>query len=286
MANIVHISGNSMRKIGKMFAPTIITDKALADVREVFHRWEFWVRLGAVEVRRRYRRTYVGPFWVSISMAIFIAATGIVYSLLFQQEIKQYIPFLASGMIAWTPISSIMTESCVTFVSAEGILKQIPLPYTVLIAASIWRNLIVFFHNFIIYCLVVLLFDVPVNANTLLIVFGILSYAINGMWIALLIAIVCARYRDIQPLLVSALQILMFVTPIFWPASMLEKNLLGKICVWVNPFYHLTQVIRAPLLGECPQWFVYVSVTLLAVFGWLFTLVLFSKVRQRIIYWL
>jgi lipopolysaccharide transport system permease protein len=262
------------------------TQVALRDLEEGVKKWELWGRMGVDDMRRRYRRTFFGPFWHSLSMAIFVITSGILFSTLWKMKISEYLPFLCSGMIAWLPISAIMTESCTAFSSASGILTQVRLPYSMFVISVVWRNLLLFSHHFVVYVILVIIFSVPVNANSCLLLVGLASLVINGLWMGLVIALLATRYRDIQPVMTSFLQIIMFITPVFWPPSLLQHRALGLMFVKLNPFYYFIQSIRMPLLGQRPEWFVLVGIIVTAVLGWSFALFLFSRYRSRITYWL
>jgi len=259
---------------------------ALRDLKEGAQKWELWGRMGIDDMRRRYRRTFIGPFWHSLSMAIFVTSSGILFSALWKMNIKEYLPFFCSGISAWLSISAIMTESCTAFSSASPILTQVRLPYSLFVIAVVWRNLLLFSHNFVVYAIMVIIFHVPVNANSCLLLVGLASLVINGVWMGLVIALLSTRYRDIQPVMTSFLQIIMFITPVFWPPSLLQNRALGLMFVKLNPFYHFIQSIRVPLLGQRPEWFVYVGIVISSVLGWSLAMYLFSRYRRRVTYWL
>ena len=258
--------------------------EALTDIAESIGHWRLWGRLGFMEIRRRYRRTVLGPFWTTLSMAILIGMMGFLFATLWKMDIKEYLPYLATGFIAWLPVAAIIAESCSVFVSAESTLKQIRLPLTLFVFIVVWRNMIVMGHHFLIYFVIVLIFPVPVNWNTLLVVPGLLLLWINGIWIGLMVGAVGARFRDVQPLVASMLQVLLFITPIFWPPEQL-----GRRAVYIvdpNLLYHIINVIRAPLLGTAPEplsWYVVLGMT---VVGWTTTLLMFDRIRRRLPYWL
>jgi ABC-type polysaccharide/polyol phosphate export permease len=115
---------------------------------------EIWGRLGWKETKRRYRRTIFGPFWSTLSLAIFVVALGLVWSNLWNQDPKTYLPFLTSGMLCWVLFSTICSESCAGIVGYESLLKQLRISYTLLACATVWRNVIVFFHNISIYVVI------------------------------------------------------------------------------------------------------------------------------------
>lgn len=263
----------------------MIQSEALSDIAESIRRWRLWGREGVMEVRRRYRRTVLGPFWASLSMALLVGSMGVLFATLWKMDVSDYLPYLMTGFLAWLPTAAIIIESCSAFIEAQAILTQMRLPLTLFIFRVVWRNLIVFGHHLVVYLVIVLLFDVPVNWNTLLVLPGLLFFCVNGIWIGLLIGALATRYRDVKQLVSSLLQILLFITPIFWPAD----QLVGKrafVFVDVNVFYHLVSVIRDPLLGKQPaalSWYVAAAV---AVLGWTLMLILFGRIRRRLPYWL
>src|SRR4051794_16158055 len=84
---------------------------AVSDVVEGFGRWHLWVHMGWAEVRRRYRRTVLGPFWATLSVAIFIFGFGVVGAALWHTPIGKYLPFLCTGYLAWVLFSTLVIES-------------------------------------------------------------------------------------------------------------------------------------------------------------------------------
>jgi lipopolysaccharide transport system permease protein len=110
-----------------------------------------------------------------------------------------------------------------------------------------------------------------------------LLYA-NILWIALLLAVVTARYRDIQPLVGSILQVGMFVTPILWERQRLSGPL--SVLVDYNPLYHCIEIVRAPLMGRAPELWTWIVLIVGAIAGWSVALYLFSRFRRRLPYWL
>ncbi|MEW6248477.1 MAG: ABC transporter permease [Nitrospirota bacterium] len=259
-------------------------DKAFTDVIQGLLNWRMWVRLGWQENKRRYRRTVLGPFWTTLSVGVFIVTLGFVWSQLWKQDPKVYLPFLASGMVVWALVGTVITEGCQVFIAAENLIKSLKINYTVLACAVMWRNVVVLAHNVVIFVLVAIYGDVSLNWQTLLALPGLLLVAMNGIWMCLLLGLLCSRFRDIQQVITTMLQVAMFVTPIFWSADQLGARF--KSVVDFNLLYHLVDVVRAPLLGHAPSSRTYLSVMAAAFLGWSLTIVVFSRFRRRIPYWL
>jgi ABC-type polysaccharide/polyol phosphate export permease len=245
--------------------------------------WPMWGRLGWADVRRRYRRTAIGPFWTSLSLSVFVLALGIVWAALWQQPLRTFLPFLCAGLVVWTFVSTTIAESCSVFVAQESLIKQIRFDYSMLASAMVWRNLIVFFHNLLVYVLVAVIFQPPLSLETLLFIPGLALVAVNLMWIVILTGLLTARFRDIQQLVGMFLQISLFVTPVFWSPEQLGNH---PMLVQANILFHLVDVVRTPLLGHAPALLSYIVIILLAIVGWVATFDVYSRFRRRLPYWL
>jgi homopolymeric O-antigen transport system permease protein len=246
---------------------------------------DLWGRLGWLDVKRRYRRTLIGPFWTSISLAFYVMAVGIVGAGLWNQNIREYLPFLVSGMATWLMVSQIISESCSLLISGYALFRNVSFEYSILAYALVWRNLIVFFHNLVVYVVIVgLLKPELIGFTVLAAVPGVIAVIINGIWISLLCGMFCLRFRDVTPFITTILQISMLITPIFWPPDSLGGTS-RLVFVEMNPLYHMINVVRAPLLGTLPELTSYVVVALITLAGWILTYGVFRQFRRRIAYW-
>lgn len=235
-------------------------------------------------MKRRYRRTVLGPFWATLSLGIFIGAISFVWAPLFGTKLDVYLPFFASGMVAWTLTSSIVAESCSTFAAGEGLIKQLNFPFSILVFVTVWRNLIVFLHHLVILGLIYLVYPPATWGGFLLVPLGLLIVAIHGVSLGALIGILCTRYRDVSPLVGNLMQVLLFVTPIFWSADQLGRR--GEFYIEFNYLYHLVRVVREPLRGGFPGFSSYAITISGGLISCLLVFELYARFRRRIVYWL
>jgi len=257
----------------------------LLDIQQAIRNREMWMRLGWSDVKAKYRRTFLGPLWNTLSLGVVILAMSVVMARLFNADLKQFLPYLTAGMVTWTMMSAMFNEGGQVFIASESLIKALRFPLTTLICSLVWRNLILFGHNLGIYALVALFTGIPVTWATLLALPGLFLVAVNAMWVAIVLGILGARFRDIPPVVSAALQIVVFVTPIFWHPEQI-KGKLGFVLIDLNVFYHFIEIVRRPLLGTAPSymsWLFALGVTLL---GWTFTMELYSRFRRRIPFWL
>lgn len=258
---------------------------ALRDVLEAFECWRIWGTFGWQDIRQRYRRSVLGPFWLTISTAILIATMGFVFANLFGRPLQDYFPNLAVGLIFWTFIRQVVENGTDVFTSQERVIKQVNLPLTTHVLRMIWRNLIMLGHNAVIIIGIWLWFGVWPGLSALQVVPGIILLILNGIWVAWLAAIICTRFRDVVPIITSIMQILFYFTPILWLPEMMIERGVGFV-VDYNPMAHLLALVRAPLLGQAVpllSWSVGIG---LLVAGVPLTWYAMARLRHRIAYWL
>ena len=257
--------------------------RALADLVEGVARWRLWFRLGWNDIAQRYRRSVLGPFWLTASMAIMVVTLGVVYAELFNQPIDDFLPFFCVGLLVWNLIASYLTEGGSLFTGSESYIKQIRLPFSLYVYRSSWAKLIIFAHNFVIYIGVLIYFHMWPGAACLLAVPGLMLVVLNGTLANLTIGIISARFRDVPQVINSIVQILFFITPIFWKPGSLKGH---AYITDFNPLYHLVEVVRAPLLGNLPSATNYLAVLLLTLINIAIAGVFFTRFRSRIAYWI
>src|SRR3990167_3970079 len=203
--------------------------------------WRVWMLLAYQDIQLRYRRSVLGPFWITMSMAITVYSMGYLYAHLFHQELANYYPFLVTGMLTWTFISSIITEVTDGFIASEGMIKQIKLPYSLYMHRIVTRNLLIFFHNLAVMIPIVIIFHETskVNWYTLLLIPGLLIIYVNTISYGLIICMIGSRYRDINQVVKSLLQVIFFLTPIMWTPDVLGPD--KQYIVYLNPLYALIE---------------------------------------------
>lgn len=256
---------------------------ALGDLVRGVHLWRLAFALGWLDIRLRYRGSMLGPFWLTISTGVMVAALGVLYSTLFKMELRDYLPFLALSQVLWGFLAALVSEACSTFTEAEGIIRSVRMPFFLFSARTLIRNVIALAHNIVVIIVVFAVFSVWPGWGGLLAIPALLVWIVDGLALTLLLGTFCARFRDIQPIVNSVMQIAFFVTPVIWKPEQLGS---GVATLPWNPFYDLLEIVRGPLLGTGVSdmtWLgaVVYSVAMCSV-SWAF----FVRARGRVTFWI
>ena len=255
---------------------------AVKDLVEGLGRWELWSTLGWHDIRQRYQRSTVGPFWLTLSMGAMIGGLAYLYGGVFGNSVVAYLPYVAVGMIVFTFVTSMANDAAMAFITSASVIVQIKAPLSVYIYQIIWRNILMLAHNSVIYLVVIAFIPVTLGWNTLLFIPGLFLLIGMGIWTGLILAPLCARFRDVPPIISSIMQIAFFMTPIFWTPGSLPNR---EHFIYLNPFYYLVEVVRMPLLGESPPLSIWLTVVVFNCVAATIAIVFFARCRARIAYW-
>ena len=256
---------------------------AFRDLSNSFQRLGLAWSLATHDVGSRYRGSILGPFWITLSMGLMVLGIGVLYASLFDLPLNEFLPYVALGIVFFGVLTGTIDEGCETFVLASGMLSQTSLPMFTFVWRTVFRNLINLSHHLVIVVGMLIFYGTWRESDPLLAVAGILLMLVNAGWMSMLAGIASARFRDIPPVVQSVMQFAMFMTPVFWLPDRFGKH--QAFLDW-NPFYHLLQAVRAPLLGEAVPPLTYTVLVVMIVLGWAITFGIFARTRRRIVHYL
>jgi lipopolysaccharide transport system permease protein len=263
---------------------------AAFDLRAAWADWwagtrhvSLWGTLAWYDTVLRYRRSMLGPLWITLSMGILLLGMGPLYAVLFGVPLARFYPHLALGVIFWHFFVGAITDGCWVFINAAPYLKQAEFSLATFAWRSLARQVIQLAHHIVLFVPVAIWAGVGWSPRQLLVVPGLLIVLVNLHALAIVLGILTARYRDIAPIVTASLQFLMFLTPVFW----LPESLHGRArFVLANPLAQLLDIVRLPLLGSLPAagtwWFLAVWTTLVVVAAG----ALYTALRRRVVYWI
>lgn len=255
-----------------------------ADIGQSFGLWRSWLLLARQAIQASYRRTVLGPFWISIQQLAFIFGIGFLYSELFKVRASDLLPVLGYGMLAWGLISGLVTQASNLFVGSAQEISSSTLPLTFYALRSLATSLLSFLHSAAVMVIVPILYgSKPTLLAAVLTPLAMLLILINGLSVLLWLGVIGARYRDLSAAISMSIPLFIFLTPVFWDPEQLPGR---HWAVVINPFAWPIQSFRDPLVGNAPDvllWMLFVGAT---VVNAAVALVAFSAARTRLHYWL
>lgn len=255
---------------------------ALNDLKQSIASWRLWTLLGWLEVRQRYARSRLGPFWLTVSMGVLVGSIGVVYGTLFGQKMSDYLPFLAISLVMWGTLSQIVTEGSTAYISSSHYIRQAATPKLIFMLQVLWRNLVILAHNFLIIVALLLIFGAKSWETLPVFIPALVLYMGNALWMAMVAGLLSARFRDLPQMIAALMQIAFYVTPVIYRPTALNR--FSFIVEW-NPLAYLIELVRAPLVGQMPSATTWAVTIAMCVLGWLVALALTGRFLKRIPYW-
>ena len=257
---------------------------AWADLRDGLALWRLALALGWLDIKLRYRGSALGPLWLTLSSAVMVGSMGFIYGMLFGIVLRDYLPFLAVSVILWQAgIGGLTSDACNSFLGADQTIRSMRMPFTVQVLRTVVSNVIVLGHNVVVPLVVFAIFGAWPGMHALLSLPGLALWLLDGAAACYLLGSICARFRDVPPIVGSLMQIAYYITPVIWKPSQL-----GARGWWLplNPFDSLLEVVRAPLLSVTPSALIWGSALGYSALLWLASWLVFVRARPRIAFWI
>ena len=255
----------------------------LADLGAAWKRRQLAIYFAWSETLARYRRSTLGPIWLVLGTAVGVGGMGFIWSILLQQDMESFIPSITVGLVVWQFIAGVVTDSPGLFVRNATMLVNIRLPVYLITFQAFGRHFINLCHNLVVVLVVFLIFPHYNSPASFAALPGLLIVSINLVAIMQLLGILGARFRDLEPLVLSFFPILFFLSPVLYRPGQLGP---AEGVMAFNPITHYIRVIRDPLLGVIPSAESYVTVLILTAVTVLASLWLTGSRAHRLPYWM
>jgi ABC-type polysaccharide/polyol phosphate export permease len=268
-----------------MQSAKVLFSDAVADIEGALRQFHNCFFLALAEVRLRYRRTLLGPLWISLTTALFIFFISYLHSGFIVTNFRDYLLRLALGWIMWNFIYDSVIQGAQTFQRAADLISNTMTAKFVFVLKTVLANLIMFAHSLLIAIPVYVVAGLPFSYATWLVIPALILIILSAVWSAVIFGILAARYRDFYPSLRVIMRGLFFVTPILWSPNLLPAHSPRRLIVDLNPLAHYIAIWRQPMLGEYPDrlsWLVTGGCTLV---GLVLAFVAFARYRRSIVFW-
>jgi len=208
--------------------------------------------LGWQDVRDTYQRSTLGPLWITLGLGVQVASIGLIFGFLFEADSSRFFPFLAVSLVLWNFLVTTTNDSTEAYLKSQQIIKQIRVPGFFPVLRVLSKNVIIFAHNLVIVVAIGVIFEISPNWSLLLFIPGFVVVCGIVFSVSMVLAILSARFRDVPPIISSVLMVSFYLTPIIWMPETLPETI-QDIVLTYNPFYHLMELMRGPILGDSPS---------------------------------
>ena len=255
--------------------------EGLKDLWNGTRRYHLWRALAAEDVRHAYRQTIFGAIWAVASFLVMAITILFVFS--GGAPTREYAGFVATGLLAWNFISSIVTEGGTVFIAAEGYIKGVTLPISTYVFRAISRITLQTLYASAGAAAIVLWAGLPSSPAALAALPALVLYVLTAVPVQIILGLLCTYVRDFQYLIDNFMRPMFFITPIFWiaPAGSYQE-----IAARYNPFTHYIDIFRGPIVYDVIPWKTWVVCLAMTAVLWLIAAIAFARYRRRIVFWI
>ena len=198
--------------------------------------------LVARDIKVRYRRSVLGVLWTVLNPILMMIVMTIVFSTLFRFDIENYPIYFFCGNLLFSFMTNATTDSLHSILGGSSLIKKVYIPkYIFPISKTLSAGVNLFF-SYIAMLLVMIATGVEFHATMLLTPLVALYVMLFSIGLGLILAAMMVFFRDIAHLYTVITAAWMYLTPIFYPDS-----LLGERSPWfllLNPMYHFIDYMR------------------------------------------
>ncbi len=215
----------------------------------LFEFWSFRMLLASL-VRRnltlKYKRSLLGFVWTLMNPLLSMAVLVVVFSTIVRLPVERYWAFLLSGYFAWTFVIQMLSTGTYVFREHSGLRRSVAFPNDVLVYGAAGARLVEFLAELVLVVAVLAVFhhgELP--ASLLFLPALVALQVLLAVGIALPLATLSVSYNDVEHALPIVLSMLFYVSPVFYPASMVPPQL--QALYFANPLAGLLTMYHAVL---------------------------------------
>ena len=257
----------------------------LRDIARSLREPEFWAYSSWLDIITKYRRSRLGIVWLLLPPVLYVGGVGYFYALLSSANPLAYMPHLALGYLLFRLLSNVITESCSVLPGHASFILDGHLRLTDFVLRTLAKAL---FYLVAALPLVVVVLALSPSVHPL----GLLAVPpafvvviLNLTWIAVVVALLGARFPDVSELTGSLFIFGFILTPILWEADYAPYGTPHGTFMRINPLYHMIEIIRAPLLGQPLERLTFIYMGVMTVLGWIVAAHLYRRYSRFVPVW-
>lgn len=281
--------------------------QTLASLKEVWGFREVIKNFVSQDLKVRYRRSYLGFLWSLLNPLLQLLVISVVFDIIFKFQIRDYALYVLSGLIPWTFLQSTITNTSMSIVGAEGMLKRQYFPKLVFPVSVVMQELVTFVLSLVaLLCILGFFIGFKLNVALLMLPISFIYILFVGLGMGAIAAVLTVYFRDIQHLIVVALSAIFYVTPIIYPieakkpidpkidiANATESQLVDngpiqhkyRFYFKLNPFYSVIEMFQRPIYDRrFPTRMEFLSATIVAFGSLGIGLYFFRRFEDRLIF--
>ncbi|WP_343248566.1 ABC transporter permease [Diplocloster hominis] len=234
------------------------------------------------DIKVRYKRSFLGLLWTIVNPLLTMAVMTLVFSHLFRFEIENFTIYFLTANIMFTFFTESTTNGLHSIVDNGNLIKKVYIPKYLFPVSKVMSGVVNLFFSFIALIIMMIVTGSPFHLTMLLTPIVMIYLIMFSMGLALILSAFMVFFRDIAQLYGICTLLWMYLTPIFYPVSLLKDN--APWALSINPMYYYIDYFRMIVLeGGVPSLRMNIICFLISFIVLLVGLVIFYKKQDRYI---
>ena len=256
------------------------------DLRSSLRNPEFWALSTWLDIVVRYRQSRLGIFWLLAPPAIYVWGLGYFFATMQGRDLTQFAAHVGLGYAIFRTINSVITESATAFGASSAFILDGHLRLTDFVLRVVAKALFYFCMAIPIIAIALVVFPQLHWEGLALALASFPLIVINALWIAVVFALIGARFPDLSQFINNVFIFAFLLTPIIWYGDAMPPDSLRGALMRVNPLYHMVEVVRAPILGETIELLSLQYLAVMTVVGWAIAALLYRRYARFVPLWI
>ena len=249
-------------------------------------KYRFLIRqLVSRDFKTKYKRSVLGVFWSFLNPLLTMSVQYVVFSNLFRFDVPHYQAYLIIGIVFFNFFSEATNMALTSVIGNATLITKVYVPKYIYPLTRVLSSLVNLLISLIPLLLVTVISGIVPTKAYLLVPFALLCLTLFSLGIGLLLTALMVFFRDVQFLWGVLSMIWMYLTPIFYPSSILPEKVAWVLDV--NPLYYYITFARTCFMeGISPEPMVYVKCFVMAMGALLIGALVFRKSQDRFVLYL
>lgn len=229
---------------------------------------EFWALSTWLDIVVKYRQSRLGIVWLLMPAVIYVWGLGAFFAAMQHAQLVHFAAHVGLGYIVFRAINAVIIESTTCFSSSSAFILDGHLRLTDFVLRVVAKALFYFVMALPVVALALAVYPDMQWANVLLGALSVPLIILNALWIAVLFALVGARFPDLSQFIGNVFMFAFLLTPIIWYADSVPPDSVRGMFMRLNPLFHMVEVVRAPILGERIETLTFYYLGVMMLVGW------------------
>ncbi len=247
--------------------------------------YDLLIELVLRDIKVKYKRSVLGFAWSILNPLLMMIVMSVVFSTIFRSDIKNFPMYLITGQVIFSFFSEATNSAMMSIIGNGGLIKKVYIPKYIFPLSKVMFSFSNMIFSLVAVVIVAIATKLPITPVILLFPLPLIYVFLFSLGIGLLLASYAVFFRDLLHLYGIILLIWTYLTPIFYPITILPPNI--RLLLKFNPLYVFISNFREIVLyGNVPSLFSNLLCIAYAILALIIGTLAFRRTKDKFIFYI